>query len=123
MIDTKKYLGREFHWRNYNCWDLIRDVWLDHCGVDLGKRTPESVTAQAFRAAFMGQELDVHNKIVHQISQPEDPCLVYMHRPGIMSHVGVYVGGRLLHLVPRGNVTLEDFHTASMGFKEIRFYK
>lgn len=122
MIDTKRYLGREFHWRHYNCWDFIRDVWLDHCGVDLGKRTPTSVTAEAFKAAFSGQEFDVHNKIVRQVPKPVDPCLVYLSRPKCLSHVGVFVGGRLLHLRPRGNVVLEDFDTATIGFPEIRFY-
>ncbi len=122
-IEVGKYLGREFHWRNYNCWDFIRDVWLDHCGVDLGRRTPDSITTQDFLKAFSGQEFDVHNRIVHQIAQPEEPCLVYMSRPNSLSHVGVWVQGRLLHLRPRGNVVHEDFELASIGFPEIRFYK
>lgn len=122
-IEVAKYLGREFHWKTYNCWDFIRDVWFDHCGVDLGKRTPDSATAQAFKAAFMGQEFDVHNQIVTQIQHPEDPCLVYLARPGCLSHVGVLVQGRLLHLRPRGNVVHEDIELATIGFPEIRFYK
>lgn len=123
MIDVAKYLGREFHWRDYNCWDFTRDVWLDHCGVDLGKRTPASLTLTSLREAFRQQEFDVDGAVVQRIPSPEDPCLVLMIRPKVLSHVGVFVRDKVLHLLPRERSVLQDFRTATLGFQEIRFYK
>jgi len=122
MIDVGKYLGREFHWKNYNCWDFIREVWIEHAGVDLGKRTPESVTVQAFRKAFEAQEFDVDGAVVRRLEHPIDPCLVLMIRPNVLNHVGVFVQGRVLHLLPKQRVQLQDFNIATMGFSEVRFY-
>jgi len=123
MIDTAKYLDREFHWRNYNCWDFIREVWRDHCGVDLGRRTPDDITVKALVAAFSTQEFDVDGSIVTRIAEPEDPCLVMMVRPKILSHVGIFVNNQILHLIPRGKAQLQDFRYATIGFPEVRFYK
>lgn len=123
MIEIDRYLGREFHWKRYNCWDFVRDVWKDYCGVDLGHRTPDVVTQQTLKESFSIQEFDVDGKIVKRIAEPEDPCLVMLVRPRILSHVGVYVRGRLLHLQPRGNVIHQDLAQAAQGFTEIRFYK
>lgn len=122
-IVVDKYLGREFHWKNYNCWDFLRDVWLDHCGVDLGNRTPEVLTQETLKRMFAMQEFDVDGKLVHRIDEPEDPCIVMLVRPNVLSHVGVFVRGKLLHLQPRGNVIHQDLAVASLGFKEVRFYK
>lgn len=122
-IVVDKYLGREFHWRTYNCWDFIRDVWLDHCGVDLGKRTPEPFSKEELKRTFAAQESDVDGKLIHRLAEPEDPCIVLLVRPNVLSHVGVFVRGKLLHLQPRGNVIHQDLAVASLGFKEVRFYK
>lgn len=122
-IEVDRYLGREFHWKRYNCWDFVRDVWLDHAGVDLGNRTPEVVTQQTLKEMFAIQEFDVDGRVVRRIPNLEDPCLVMLVRPNVLSHVGVYVRGKLLHLQPRGNVIHQDLAVAAQGFTEVRFYK
>ena len=123
MIVVDKYLGREFHWKRYNCWDFIRDVWKDHCGVDLGKRDPADWTRTALAEAFRQQQFDVEGKLVTRIPEPEDPCLVMFVRPNVLSHVGIWVRGRVLHLQPRGNVILQPLSEVAIGFTEIRWYK
>lgn len=122
MIDVQKYLGREFNWRSYNCWDFVRDVWMDHCGVDIGKRTPTVLTSANIQAAFLQQWGDVDGVVVQRLEGPIEPCLVLLMRPRIMNHVGVYTQGRLLHLLPRQRVQLQDLDVARIGFTEIRFY-
>lgn len=122
MIQTAKYLDRQFHWKNYNCWDFIREIWLDHCGVDLGQRTPEDTTIVAHRDAFYKQWDEVHNKIVHELPGPADPCLVLMLRPKVLSHVGVHTKGNIIHLHPRMGVLVQDVRSATQGFPEIKWY-
>lgn len=122
MIEVDKYLGREFNLRTYNCWDFIRDVWKDHCGVDLGSRTPNPATAAAMVAAFQNCQFDVEGQVVKRIEEPEDPCLVMLIRPKVMSHVGVFVRGKLLHLAWGSNVRHQPLDEV-LGFSEIRWYK
>lgn len=123
MIQVDKYLGREFHWKNYNCWDFIRDVWQDHAGVDIGRRVPEAWTKIALTEAFAKQQFDVENALVKRIPEPVDPCLVMFVRPNVLSHVGVWVRGKVLHLQPRGNVIHQPLDDVALGFPEIRWYK
>lgn len=123
MIDAAKYLGREFHWRTYNCWDFVRDVWLDHTGIDLGHRTPSTGSKVDMARAFVEQEPVVSGGLLRRIEQPEPPCIVLMVRSGVLSHVGVLLQDGLLHLQPRGNVSIQDLRVASIGFTELRFYK
>lgn len=121
-IDVAKYLGREFDWKTYNCWDFVRDVWRDHCGVDLGARTPPSGKKADMERAFDEQLHFMVPSMAQRLDMPVDPCIVLMVRPGVLSHVGVFTQNRLLHLQPRGNVMLQDIHLATIGFKELRFY-
>lgn len=53
----------------------------------------------------------------------EDPCIVYLGRPGTLSHVGVYVRGRLLHIQERMNVCHQPLEQVLNGYPEIRYYK
>lgn len=122
-LNPAKFFGREYHRRNYNCWDFIREVWLDAGGVDIGHRTPESCTSEGFRRAFAEQEQDIDGKLVFRIKEPEEPCLVMLLRPGVMSHVGVYTRGRLFHLHQRKGVVMEPLAVAALGYNEVRFYK
>lgn len=123
MVDVSKYLGREFHWKRYNCWDFVRDVWLDTTGVDIGSRRPEEWTQAAMKRAFVEQENEVLGKLVQRIEHPADPCLVMLLRPSILNHCGVLVSNRLLHMHPTRGVCHEDIHAATIGFNELRFYK
>lgn len=122
-VDVAKYLGREFSWRNYNCWDLTRDVWLDLTGVDLGKRTPAKLDKDGIREAFEHEQDILRECPVNRVPGPVDPCIVFMLRPKVMSHVGVFTQQRVLHLIPRQGVFLQDFRMATSGFEEVRFYK
>lgn len=122
-VDFRKFYGKEFHWRNYNCWDFTREVWKDAGGVDIGSRQPREWTSAGFREAFAEQEHDVSGRIVQRLDQPENPCLVMLTRPGVLSHVGVYVRGKLFHLHPFKGVVLEPLEIVAMGFDEVRFYK
>lgn len=123
-VDVGKYLGREFSWRSYNCWDFTREVWLDVTGVELGMRTPESVDRKALQGAFDATEPELSGKgVVSRIPSPIDPCIVLMVRPRVLSHVGIFVQHRVLHLVPKQGVFLQDFKMATMGFSEVRYYK
>lgn len=122
-IVVDSYLGREFNWRTYNCWDFTRDVWLDHCGVDLGARSPRTGSPSKLREAFSEMVPKVVGPLITRIPAPEDPCIVMLMRPTVFNHVGVFVRGKLLHLRPHGNVVHQDLETASLGFQEVRFYK
>lgn len=124
-VDVAKYLtGREFHWRNYNCFHFVRDVWLDLTGVDLGDLSPTEATPGSMQGAFTaGEEALLGANKVARIPRPVDPCIVLMLRPRVLNHVGIFTQRRVLHLAPRLQVRLEDFKLATMSFNEVRFYK
>lgn len=123
-IEIAKYLGREFNSRSYNCWDFTRDICKDNLGVDIGNRHVPTPSSRMFEEAL---RLHVPNMVtsgvLEEIPSPEDPCIVWMSRPGVMGHSGVYTGGKVLHIRLRQNVGYDDFKVATMGFTQIRFYR
>jgi hypothetical protein len=106
-VSAESYLGREFDVKTSNCWHLVRDVWRDMTGVDLGDLTPAetdrcSLETAAGKAAGGPQ--------FERLWRPKQPCIVLMRRRREMPHVGVLMRWRVLHLTPQGarNVWLSD---------------
>lgn len=107
MIDPNRYTSRTFDLQNYNCAHFVREVWLDHCGVDLGDYVPRPLTYASARAAFAKHEsLFLRDKLV-ELREPEDPCLVLITHRLEMPHCGILVAGKLLHLSKSGEVRYE----------------
>lgn len=122
MIRVDDYLGREYNIKTYNCWHFVCDVWRDHTGLDLSEFAVRPENRKALMNA--GLELaksDCHGRLKRQ-PELQDPCLVYFSRPGVLSHMGVYVRGRLLHIQERINVCHQPLDQVAMGYTEIRYY-
>lgn len=111
------YLNRRFDLANYNCWHLVREVWQELTGVDLGDRTPAHITAATLRGKF-----DTDVPAFQELPGPVDPSLVLMTRGGAVPHVGVFIAGRILQMSPGGaSYTLP--HVAGAGFERLRYYR
>ncbi|RTL04408.1 hypothetical protein EKK58_10570 [Candidatus Dependentiae bacterium] len=110
------YFNKKFHPTNYNCWDFIRDVWMDITKFDIGCRTPNPSTPKNKIKRFMAEESDF-------IKVPElvDPCIILFKRNVGIPHVGVYTRGRVLHISEKG-VKFEHLEIAKLGFNDVGFY-
>lgn len=117
-FDPNKYLGGRFDLARHNCWHVLREVWLDLTGEDLGDRTPERITAATLISTF---DADVPAAF-KKLDRPVNPCLVLMTRPAEVPHVGVHIRGRILQMQP-GGVTFLPVARAVFGFTEVGFYR
>lgn len=109
MFSVDPYLGREYRRAQYECWDLLRDAWLELTGFDMGERP-----------AAAGAALSVWRHF-RQLAVPVSPSVVLMRRPRAVPHVGLFWRGRVLHIQPEG-ARYEPLERASFGFTEIGFY-
>lgn len=116
MFTVDRYLGREFDRERYNCWDMLREAWLELTGVDIGHRTPMPPTALAIRRRFDQEEAEFV-----RLAAPRSPSIVLMRRPRLIPHVGLFWRDKVLHIGPEG-ARYEPPHQASHGFTEVRFY-
>lgn len=110
MIDPSRYADRRFNLQTYNCAHFVREVWLDHCGVDLGDFVPNPMTFAAARRAFGRHEQDVVGARIVELRTPEEPCLVLINYRAKMPHCGILVDGNLLHLAKSGKVCHEPLN-------------
>lgn len=123
MIRVDDYLGREYNIKTYNCWHFVCDVWRDHTGVDLSEFAVRPDNRKELMTAGLSlASTDCKGKLL-RLPTIDDPCIVYFARPGILSHVGVYVRGRLLHIQERINVCHQPLEQVSSSYTEIRYYK
>lgn len=117
MINVDKYFNRNFDLATYNCWDFLREVWLDLTGNDVGKRTPQPPTALAMRRKFIKEQSDFK-----EIDAPKEPCIVLMCRVKTTPHVGVFLRNKVLSISERG-VTFVPIAVATHGFTDIRYFE
>jgi hypothetical protein len=97
QVHSDDYLTRQFDLRQYNCWHLVRDVWRDMTGVDLGDLTPPATDVPSLDAAAWDAAAGPR---FERLGQPRQPCVVLMRRRREMPHVGVLMRWRLLHMTP-----------------------
>ena len=116
-FSVDKFMHRQFHIQNYNCWDFIREVWLELAGRDIGHRTPEVATQLAMRRRFDREEREFV-----KLAAPEDPCIVLMRRVKGTPHVGIFYKKKVLSIDERG-VTYFPLNVATAGFKSVGFYR
>lgn len=114
VIDN--YLNKRFDPTHYNCWDFIRDVWLDITKVDIGCRTPSPSTPKNKIKRFLNEESEFI-----KVDEIVDPCIVLFKRNKGIPHVGVYTRGRVLHISEQG-VKFEHLEIAKTGFNSVGFF-
>lgn len=118
-VSTDRYMAREFDFATSNCWHLVRDVWRDMTGVDLGDLTPESVDPGSLNGAV---DAAARGPMFARIGAPRQPCIVLMRqRKDPIPHVGVLLRWRLLHLTPRG-VRHEWLSDVIRQWDELEYY-
>jgi hypothetical protein len=98
-IAIDDYLARTFDLRTSNCWHLVRDVWRDMTGVDLGDLTPAQTDLDSLDDAVWAA---IEGSRFLALQRPARACIVLMRRRGEMPHVGVLMKWRLLHMTPKG---------------------
>lgn len=112
------YLSRRFDLKRYNCWHLVREVWADMTGTDLGDLTPASRLAGALRDAA---DDAADGPGFQRLERAESPCIVLLRRRRDMPHVGALIRGRLLHITCQG-VRYQDIADVADQFETVEFY-
>lgn len=111
-------MTRRFDLKRSNCWHLVRDVWRDMTGQDLGDLTPARVHRGALNSAV---DAAADGPGFQALDAPRERCLVLLRRRKDMPHVGVLLRGKLLHMTPEG-VRHEPLAYAALGFSVVEFY-
>src|SRR6187431_3040755 len=111
-----RYLVKEFREDTYNCFDLVREAWLELTGVDLGSQTPTKGSGESYEA----RAVKVANTL-RPLQVKENPCIVLMRRKRMEPHVGIFYNGRILHMNSRG-AEYRDFDQVTVPYSMIDLY-
>lgn len=109
MFSVDPYLGRTYVPHTYDCWDMLAEAWLELTGFDIGPRPTAPEAALAIWRHF------------HRLPAAASPSIAFMRRRRLVSHVGLFWKGRVLHIQPEG-ARYERIEQASLGFTEVGFY-
>lgn len=103
------YLARQYLPGRYDCWDMLREAWGELTGFDIGPRPPAPAAALAIWRKF------------DRLPGPASPAIALMRHRRLVSHVGLFWRGRVLHIRPEG-ARYEAVDRAALGFSEVGFY-
>ena len=109
-------MNRQFDLRTYNCWDLVREVWLRLTGQVLPILPMMDTSVQHLQNT--AEDMKTEYK---ELTVPVSPCIVLFQKTGYIPHVGVYRNGRVLH-IRRAGVQYTPVPVASVGFDTVRYY-
>lgn len=113
-MSVDKYLGAMYVDRTYTCLHFANDVWRQETGFELN--------AELFAYLNGGAANVGMRKSFERLSEPVSPCIVVFKPKGDgETHIGVYLRGRVLHLLRQG-VQFQPIDIAAVGFKSFRFY-
>jgi hypothetical protein len=116
-VVSDDYMGRRFDLKRYNCWSLVRDVWRDMTGLDLGDLTPRRAGLGALQAAATDASA---GSAFERLQTPAPACIVLLEGRD-MPHVGVLLRGKLLHMTPAG-VRHEYLAYVARDFASVEYY-
>lgn len=117
-VYSDDYMGRRFDLLRCNCWHLVRDVWRDMTGVDLGDLTPAKTSDGDLTAAASEASA---GPSFQRLEQRREPCIALLSRPRDMPHVGVMLRGKLLHMTSSG-VLYQPVDEVAREFSTVEFY-
>jgi len=101
----------------YNCAHFACEVWAAETGQD--------ITATLRGVLFPPRERCLRLRDVREVTvldKPVSPCLVLM-RNQWSTHVGVWLRGKVLHLLEDGGVQYMPLKVATIGFPKVRFFR
>lgn len=113
--NADRFLGRTFG-GPVPCWTLVRDVWLELTGRDIGDLPDLRLVNTILRGRF---ESDPGWT---QLPAPETPCVAMMERLRCVPHVGIYLRGRILQVGASG-VTYLPPRVAAAGWDRLSYFK
>lgn len=101
-VHADDFAGRRFHPARFNCWHFVAEVWERATGRELPDLTPSRGELRGAVDAAAGSGGFVQLLGTGRLEPPQVPAIVLFRRDPDPPHVGVWLRGRVLHLVPSG---------------------
>jgi cell wall-associated NlpC family hydrolase len=119
-MDINKYIGAPFKLggrdlSGIDCWGLVMAVYKD-----LGRNVPDFDTELLSRPEILRRIKDGEALVADEISQPEQWCIV---SDSLKGHVGLWVGGYVLHAARGLGVVMQPWDTFRHTYFKSRFYR
>lgn len=115
-MSIDKYFNRRYSAKNYNCAHLVCEVWQDLTGVDISHSMSGFLCAPTARTVPRERL-----RVFRVVPKPVTPCIVFMQRLRSPPHVGIWVRGRVLHILENSKVQYQPLDVVTRGFKKVRF--
>lgn len=116
-FSVERFITKEYHGRNYNCWHFACDVWSALSGQVYAA---DPVDVELNPSALHEQALQMTGQFT-TLDKPRSPCFVLMRRQRLNPHVGVYINGKVLSLNERG-ASYVDLDHATACYPTVTFH-
>lgn len=105
--------SKKYNFQTYNCAHFAVDVWKFIAGKD--------ISSFLLEPSGLPRVPTGAGKGFKRLAGPVSPCLAVFRGLGGETHVGVFLDGRILHIVNSG-VVAQPVDRIKMVFRNVRFY-
>lgn len=122
----EQYLGKPYDHNphpphSFNCGELLRHVYRQYLGYDAPLVLADT---RDLRSCIKDVAHMDRYATFHTVAVPRDFDVAVMARNGPADHVGLYVGGDILHCLPKVGVALDSaFALGVMGWRHIHYLR
>ncbi|ENX41521.1 hypothetical protein [Acinetobacter sp. NIPH 2100] len=112
-------LDRQYDQERYNCVHFAHEAAMDLYEIDRGEAL-ELFMQPKGEITFLPSRL----KLLNPLPMPKEGCIVAFH-PRLRNkppHVGLFRGGKVLHLMEGGVSYLSEQVVMAMGFSRVSYY-
>jgi len=113
-MNLDEFHYKKYHAVEYNCSHFARDLWLKLTGSDIGD------LVGAFNSGCLDSAMPARRGL-QKLEQPQDPCLVWLAKPNVPPHIGVFVERRVFHMTPDGP-RADPLHYLASLYNHYKFY-
>ena len=123
MIDLTQYIGIPYHFRTFNCWDLVVKIRANF-GIKTKMFKPKTLK-DSFRVVTAEMQKLDHNLTIADTPQNFDIIIAMVIVNGKRTyHTGVYTDGFVTHCCNLfGSVRQEPYASFTVKFDEVTIWR
>lgn len=112
-----RFFNRKYDFNHYNCVHFVVEIWQELTGDDIAPYLNGFMQNNGVKKGNITKL-----KQFVRLSEPKSPCVVLFQNKHQESHIGVFIGNKIIHIQEERGVQYQPLSVVKIGFNRVSFY-